>query len=73
MVEAVNLSMQVNLFVSGRNLKRLDLMSKSDPQCHVYEYRQNNWVKIGKTEAIQNNSDPDWVTSFQVAYFFEKV
>ena len=41
MVEASEMQMQVNLFVSGRNLKKLDLMSQSDPLCHVYEKRNN--------------------------------
>jgi len=63
MVEAVNLSMQVNLFISARDLKRLDLMSKSDPQCQVYEQRNGKWVKIGKTEKLNNNHNPNWETA----------
>ena len=63
MVE-VDLSMQVNLFVSARNLKKLDIMSQSDPICHIYEKRQNNWIKIGSTEQIPNNKNPDFTTSF---------
>ena len=38
MVNAADtLSMQVNLFVSGRKLKDLDAFSKSDPQCLIFE------------------------------------
>ena len=74
MVEAVNLSMQVNLIISARNLKRLDIMSRSDPQCNVYEWRHDGkWKKIGKTEKLNNNQNPDWETAIQVPYFFEKV
>ena len=66
--------MQVNLFVSGRKLKDLDTFSKSDPQCILYEKSQNgSWVKIGQTEQIKNNLNPDFKNSFTCAYYFEKV
>ena len=67
------MQMQVNLFVSGRKLKDLDTFSKSDPQCQLFEFKQNRWVKIAQTETIKNNLNPDFTTSFTVAYFFEKV
>ena len=54
MVEANSLQMQVNLFVSGRKLKDLETFSKSDPQCLLYEKRNNQWIKIGQTEQIKN-------------------
>jgi len=37
MVDASQMSMQVNLFISGRKLKDLDTFSKSDPQCWLFE------------------------------------
>ena len=73
MVEVNNLQMQVNLFISGRKLKDLDTFSKSDPQCLLFEKRNNSWVKIGQTEQILNQLNPDFKTAFQVPYFFEKV
>ena len=73
MVSANTLNMQVNLFVSGRKLKDLDTFSKSDPQCLLYEKRGNNWAKVGQTEQIRNQLNPDFKTAFTVAYFFEKV
>ena len=69
----VQLAMQVNLFISGRKLKDLDAFSKSDPQCIVYEKINNSWSKIGVTEQIKNQLNPDFTTSLQVAYWFEKV
>lgn len=33
-----NLSMQVQLFISCRKLKDLDMFSKSDPQVRIYEF-----------------------------------
>ena len=62
------------MFVSGRKLKDLDTFSKSDSQCILYEKSANNqWVKVGQTEQIKNELNPDFKNSFQVAYFFEKV
>jgi len=63
---------QVSLFVSGRKLKDLDTFSKSDPRCILFEKRFNQWVQVGQTERIANNLNPDFQTSFTVAYFFEK-
>jgi len=40
---ANNLSMPVDLFISGRKLKDLDTFSKSDPQCLIFEKRNGGW------------------------------
>ena len=66
------LSMQVNLFVSGRKLRDLDTFSKSDPQCMIYEKVNGNWVKKGQTEQLNNNLNPDFRISLTMAYWFEK-
>ena len=68
MVMATNESLKsrVNLYVSGRKLKDLD------PKCILYEKRGKNWVKMGETETINNNLNPDFQTSFSADYFFEK-
>ena len=52
--------MQLNLYVSARKLKDLDVMSKSDPCCALFEYKNNGWVKIGQTERIKDALNPDW-------------
>ena len=65
--------MQVEIFISGRKLKDLDTFSKSDPQCMLFEQRGNSWVKIGQTEQVMNSLNPDFRTSFTLAYYFEKV
>ena len=56
----VSLQMQVNLFISGRKLKDLDTFSKSDPVCLIFEKVNGSWAKIGKTEQIKNNLNPDF-------------
>lgn len=73
MVTANSLQMQVNLFVSGRKLKKMDTFSQSDPRCLLFEKKNGNWVKIGMTEQIKDNANPDFATAFSVSYFFEKV
>ena len=74
MVQAVApvLSMKVNLMISGRKLKDLDTFSKSDPMCLLFEKRNGGWVKMGQTEQIKNQLNPDFRTTMQVDYFFEK-
>jgi len=52
--------MQVQLFISGRNLKNLDTFSKSDPKCTVFEHLNQKWVKKGKTETKNNTLNPDF-------------
>ena len=54
------LKMQLNLYVSARKLKDLDVMSKSDPCCALLEYKNGKWVKIGQTERIKDALNPDW-------------
>ena len=70
---ADSMSMQVNLFVSGRKLKDLDTFSKSDPQCILSEQRNGQWLKLGMTEQVKNSLNPDFTTSFTISYYFEKV
>jgi hypothetical protein len=52
----------------------LDLISKSDPEVHVYlkESKTGKYSFIGKTEMILNNLNPDFTKTFIVDYFFEK-
>jgi hypothetical protein len=49
-------------------------MSKSDPQVDVYmrENKNGNWVKIGQTERITNNLNPDFAKQIETSYYFEK-
>lgn len=60
---ADTLQMKINIYISATNLKRLDMFSKSDPYCVVYEFVKNQWNKVGKTECISNNQNPNWITS----------
>ena len=65
MVQSANFSendlkMRINLYISCRSLKNKDLMSKSDPQCRLFEKQGDQWKKVAETEVIQNNLNPDF-------------
>ena len=66
------LSMKVNLYISGRELKDLDTFSKSDPVCRLYEKRNGQWISVGQTERINDNLNPNFEQAITVPYFFEK-
>ena len=54
-----NLSYSVELSISCSNLKNLDQFSKSDPAVFLYlRGREVNWVKVGRTEVIENSLNP---------------
>lgn len=65
--------MQVQLKISARNISDLDTLTKSDPQCTVYEQRDEQWVQVGETEEINNTLNPDFARSITVRYYFEKI
>ena len=41
--------------------------------CYLYEKSGKRWTKLGQTEQIKNQINPEFRTSFTVPYFFEKV
>lgn len=46
---------RVELFIKGRGLLDLDVLSKSDPQVHVFQrdVRTGKWLELGRTEQIK--------------------
>ena len=69
-----NLAVPVKLYISGRNLKNMDMFSKSDPLCVVFEKAQDSddWFEIGRTEFIKDTLDPNFEKAIDIDYFFEK-
>lgn len=61
----------VNLHVSAKELKDLDVITKSDPLCVMYIYQDDQWIEFDRTEIIWNNLNPEWVTFFTIMYVFE--
>ena len=49
---------KVELSISCTNLKDLDHFSKSDPCLFIFEKRGTEWIKLGRTEVIDNNLNP---------------
>ena len=49
---------QVELSISCNRLKDLDHFSKSDPAVFLYEKKDHDWSKLGRTEVIENNLNP---------------
>ena len=67
-----SLSLQVMFFISGRKLKNLDMLSKSDPRCSVFELVGNKWVLRGQTEMKKDQLNPDFETPVTMDFCFEK-
>ncbi|KAI8771714.1 copine-9 [Biomphalaria glabrata] len=67
-------SSKVEISVSCRKLRDLDILSKSDPMCVLFiqDIQSQRYIEIGRTETINNNLNPDFVKHFVVDYFFEE-
>lgn len=72
MSSADNLAMKVKLYIQCSNLINLDVLSKTDPLCQVYEMKNNSWQLIGTTEQVHDNLNPKFSTAIPTNYFFER-
>lgn len=52
----------------------MDVFSKSDPLCVIYEKAQDKdeWFEIGRTEFIKDSLNPNFERAIDVDYFFQK-
>jgi hypothetical protein len=50
-------SSQLEVSISAKNLLNRDLVSKSDPQCVVYQFDGSQYHEICRTEVIEGMSD----------------
>ncbi|OMJ84218.1 hypothetical protein SteCoe_14705 [Stentor coeruleus] len=68
------LGTRVELFLCGRDLIDQDVFSKSDPYCIVYMQsgQAGQYSEIGRTEVKTNSLNPNWSTTVQVDFLFEK-
>ena len=64
----------VQLFMSAKNLKKMDKLDDSDPFCSLYmrDRTDDQWELVGSTETIDNNLNPSWIKHFDLAYEFHK-
>jgi hypothetical protein len=65
----------IEIHVSARRLKDMDLVTVSDPICVLFTPSGNRqgpaWTEVARTEVVWNNLNPEWVTYFTVMYIFE--
>ena len=55
------MSMNVELHISCRKLKNLDILTKSDPQVTMFaQDHRSRWFEFGKTELIMDSLNPDF-------------
>lgn len=70
-----SLSKKVDIHISCRSLRDVDLFSKSDP--FVIIKMKNNltgqWATIGQTNVVKNNLNPDFKEGLTVDYLFEEL
>ena len=50
----------------------MDIGSESDPFVVMYKYINRSWKKIGQTEIIHDNLNPEFIKKIQVDYHFEE-
>jgi len=58
----------VYFYISCKDLRDTDVLSKSDPQ--VWVFVENK--KVGQTEVIRDNLNPEFTTAIKVNYVFER-
>ncbi|XP_071448291.1 copine-8-like [Hetaerina americana] len=66
---------EVEVSISCRSLRGMDVFSKSDPMVVVYRqlFGDKKWAEIGRTETIENTHDPDFAKKFLIPYHFEEM
>lgn len=65
---------RVELRISCLKLPKKDTSSKSDPCVTLFTETDpgaGSWNEYGRTEIIENCEDPQFVTSFEIDYYFE--
>ncbi len=64
---------KLELTLSCRNLLNKDIATKSDPYCKISMKQswQDKYYEIARTETIDDNLNPEWVTKVIVSYNFE--
>ena len=69
------LSEQLEIFISCRNLPKMDLNSPSDPFVVISQKSEatNRFVELFKTEVVMDNNDPEFTKQIKIDYRFEEV
>ena len=62
---------KVEIFVSCRKLKNMDVLSKSDPIVRCYTEREGRYSFFCETEMVKDNLNPNFSKSFIMDFHFE--
>ena len=64
----------MQIFLSAVKLANLDNFDDSDPfaELLIKSVDEEEWTSLGKTETVDNNLNPNWVTHFDLAFDFLK-
>lgn len=75
LVGAFGPTTKLELHISCKNLKNLDLLSKTDPLVIVYlkDAMSQKWCELGRTEGVKDNLSPVFTKSILIYYYFEEV
>ena len=66
------LTQKLELSFKCTNLVNMDTFSKSDPFVVFYKQQGNMWNKLGQTEIIHDNLNPEFVQKINVDFHFEQ-
>jgi hypothetical protein len=61
----------IDLHVQGRDLKKMDVGSESDPMCILMIPYNGRFVEVARTEVVWDNPNPQWVKVLKTMYIFE--
>ena len=64
-------SEKIEIFISCRNLKNMDLFSKSDPIVRLYTNNKAQYCFFGETEMVKDNLNPSFSRNFILDFHFE--
>jgi len=56
----------IRLSFACKELPNLDTFTRTDGMCVLFKQTGNQWMKIGMTEVIMDNLNPEWVKQIDV-------
>ena len=64
----------IELSISGRNLREMDVSSKLNPMCVVstQPFGSMRWKELLRTECIPNTLSPKFTAKVQITYCFDQ-
>jgi Ca2+-dependent lipid-binding protein len=69
-----SISEKIEIYLCCRNIKDLDVFTKSDPYVRISyrrDFTQKQYSLLGRTETVPNNLNPNFTKTFTLDYIFE--